>query len=64
MILEDRQLLCMRGAKVVAACIFKKGGHFHRRHSHGCDQGQEAVKGSRAVLVSVKQSRTIQVQTW
>ena len=27
-----------------------RGGHSHRRHSHGCDRGQEAVKGSRAVF--------------
>ena len=27
-----------------------RGGHSHRRRSHSCDQGQEAVKGSRAVF--------------
>ena len=27
-----------------------RGGHSHRRRSHGCDRGQEAVKGSRALF--------------
>ena len=27
-----------------------RGGNSHRRRSHGCDRGQEAVKGSRAVF--------------
>ena len=27
-----------------------RGGHSHRRRSHSCDRGQEAVKGSRAVF--------------
>ena len=27
-----------------------RGGHSHRRCSHSCDRGQEAVKGSRAVF--------------
>ena len=27
-----------------------RGGHSHRRRSHSCDRGQEAVKGSRVVF--------------
>ena len=27
-----------------------RGGHSYRHRSHGCDRGQEAVKGSRAVF--------------
>ena len=27
-----------------------RGGHSHRRRSHGCDRGQEAVKGSRTIF--------------
>ena len=27
-----------------------RGGHSHRRRSHSCDRGQEAVKGSRAIF--------------
>ena len=30
--------------------VFTRGGHSHRRRSHSCDRGQEAVKGSRAVF--------------
>ena len=32
-------------------CSQTRGGHSHRRRSHSCDRGQEAVKGSRAVFV-------------
>ena len=30
-----------------------RGGHSHRRCSHSCDRGQEAVKGSRGQGLSV-----------
>ena len=40
-----------------------RGGHSHRRLSHGCDRGQEAVKGSRAVF-GVGQAVKDNFQTW
>ena len=40
-----------------------KGGHSHRRCSHSCNQGQEAVKRSRAVF-GVGQVVKDNFQTW
>ena len=40
-----------------------KGWSLDRCRSHSCDQGQEAVKGSRAVLVSVKHAAKDNFQT-
>ena len=40
-----------------------RGGHSHRRRSHCCDRGQEAVKGSRAVF-GVGQVVKDNFQTW
>ena len=40
-----------------------RGGHSHRRRSLGCDRGQEAVKGSRAVF-GVGQAVKDNFQTW
>ena len=39
--------------------VISRGGHSHKCYIHSCNRGQEVVKGSRAVLVMVKQSRTI-----
>ena len=43
--------------------LLARGGHSHRRRSHGCDRGQEAVKGSRA-LFGVGQAVKDNFQTW
>ena len=40
-----------------------KGWSLDRCRSHSCDRGQEAVKGSRAVLVSVKHAAKDNFQT-
>ena len=40
-----------------------RGGHSHRRCSHGCDRGQEAVKESKAVF-GVSQAVKDHFQTW
>ena len=42
---------------------YTRGGHSHRRRSHSCDRGQEAVKGSRAVF-GVGQAVKDNFQTW
>ena len=43
--------------------VVTRGGHSHRRCSHSCDRGQEAVKGSRAVF-GVGQAVKDNFQTW
>ena len=45
--------------QIIVSCKLPRGGHSHRRRSHGCDRGQEAVRRSRAVFGVVKRSRTI-----
>ena len=35
---------------ILGSCKSSRSGHSHRRRSHSCERGQEAVKGSRAVF--------------